>query len=201
MDAFAPQLSDLQLLRNSCLITWHEQQFGISTLTQHSPFNQYFNHTDTLQVVSKNEAILNIPEERLVALDASHRDMVRPSSTESSIYIEIRDYLKSILGHVRKVGPLLSPPVLPPPTSHIGPIATAPSVGFRSYIHMFRDNVLEEMQECSVSDLFTKTPKALLESLNDLNVEDALIWMHLPLNHTAWINVSTILAFMRRSGS
>ncbi|OAK95030.1 hypothetical protein IQ06DRAFT_63520 [Phaeosphaeriaceae sp. SRC1lsM3a] len=44
------------------------------------------------------------------------------------------------------------------------------------------------MQECSVSDLFTKTPKALLESLNDLNVEDALIWMHLPLNHTAWIN-------------
>jgi hypothetical protein len=140
--------------------------------------------------VNKGEAILNLPEERVIPLDASHRDMVKPESMNSPVYRTIRNCLKNVLSHLERVRPIVTPPISPPPTSRIGTSTIARKVPFHGYIHLFTKNVLDEAKKYSISDLSTKAPGALLDSSTDSNVEDPLIWIHLPLNNTSWVNVS-----------
>jgi hypothetical protein len=129
----------------------------------------------SVKVVTKEQATLNMQQERIIALQASHTEMVKPSGFEDATYKLVLQCLREIVMHLPRIRPPVvpRPPVAPiPPTGEI-PLATPKSIDFKGYV--------------------VKSPTMLLNNINDTSTEDdldPLIWVHIPLNNTAWVNVS-----------
>ncbi|CAI6340753.1 unnamed protein product [Periconia digitata] len=144
-------------------------------------------------VVNKASATLNIPHERVISLDDSHVNMVKPASSQSVTYCQVLHCLQSILDsppNARRATTGRVASVLPPRGS--SPIPPIPNrIDFTGYVHLFRQNLLYQTEERSISDLLMNSPTALLNSSNERSIEgdlEPLIWVHVPLNNTSWVN-------------
>ena len=134
-------------------------------------------------VVTKEEATLNFPNERILALDASHRDLVRYPSQQNPSYRMVLRVLKDIAS--RPSGPPPTPPSLslddsiknrrgkkkkpvsgepgsPVPESGEESARDSRSMNFTGYVHAFSQGTLDSEKSCSVSDLHEKSPRELL---------------------------------------
>lgn len=135
-----------------------------------------------------------MPQERIFPLEASHSEMVKPPSAESQHYLTVLHCLQSIIHHLPNTRPIARPPVAPTPPTGTVPLVTPKFNDFKGYVHMFKQNLIDKMEECSLSDMMAKSPTALLKDLSHVHTEDdlnPLIWVHVPLNNTSWVNVSS----------
>jgi hypothetical protein len=148
-----------------------------------------------VKVVTREEATLNMYQERIFALQASHTEMVKPPSTESATYTLVLQCLWQILQHLPRIRPSVvpRPPVASISATSVIPLATPKRIDFRGYVHLFKQVLLSKTEECLLSDMLVKSPTTLLNNVDNAATEDdldPLIWVHVPLNNTAWVNVS-----------
>lgn len=75
-----------------------------------------------VKAVTREEATLNMNQERVFALEASHIEMVKPSDRESATYTLVLQCLRQVVMHLRKIRPPVvpRPPVAPVPIPPAG---------------------------------------------------------------------------------
>jgi hypothetical protein len=152
-----------------------------------------------IKVVTKEQAILNMRQERIIALQASHNGIVMPPGLESATYKLVLQCLRNVVMHPPKIRVPVVPrhsPAPVPPTSAISLAAPKP-IDFKGYVHLFKQITLSKTEECLLSDMMAKSPTALRSNINDTSTDDdldPLIWVHIPLNNTAWVNVGNFNA-------
>jgi hypothetical protein len=159
----------------------------------------------SVELVTNEEATLNMKQERIIPLAADHASMAtfrKRVNGDSSYQIVLRSLQRTISGL-----PKIRPPVTPkPPGAPIPPasgtqLATPKLIDFKGYVHLFKQVVLSKTKECFLSDMFVQSPTMLLHDMDDASDKDGnnasnedvlepLIWVHVPLNHTSWVNVS-----------
>lgn len=136
----------------------------------------------------KDEATLNLPNEIVVSLPATHRDLVKFFGTNDPSYLTVREILASIDCRPRAIVGLPTTP----PFQEVGY-----RINFKGYIRVFGKGVLEIERSFSVSDLQEESPRKLLnlpafptatEGTDGVQLPQ-LLWVHIPLTNTAWVNV------------
>ncbi|KAH7066089.1 hypothetical protein BKA63DRAFT_155094 [Paraphoma chrysanthemicola] len=141
-------------------------------------------------IVNKHEATLNVPHERTIALDASHAEIVKFPNANSASYVTVLHCLQGVLGRLPRTTTVANVP--PPPSAPTAetPHANAKRINITGYVHVFERNLLNQTEEVSISDMIAKSPTVLLNRLNARNQDDVepLLWFHIPLNNTSWIN-------------
>lgn len=118
--------------------------------------------------------------------------MVKPSGFQSVTYQSVLQSLREIVTHLPKPPPPRPPPTRPPPPGEIS-LTLPKRIDFRGYVHQFKQGLLSKTAECLLSDMLSKSPTTLLSNADETSIEDdlnPLIWVHVPLNNTAWISVS-----------
>lgn len=146
----------------------------------------------TKKLVTKHEAVLDIPHERSFAIDATHLDLVNYSSAADPSYLRVVEVLRSIVSRLPKHGSVTQPPVTPGPPAGTVPLESPRRIDFMGYVHLFKQSSLDNEEECLISDMLAKSPTALLNSLNVTYEKagcDPLVWAHVPVNNTSWVNV------------
>ncbi|CAN9455834.1 unnamed protein product [Alternaria sp. RS040] len=174
-----------------------------------APMYQIYSFYETLAprqgnglLVTSEEATLNMVQERIIPLPASHADMAsfRQKGGGNNSYQTVLQILQQIISRLPKIRPLAisKPPGAPIPPDSGPKLATPKRIDFKGYVHLFKQAVLSRTKECYISDMLVKSPTTLLNDINDASDEDGnasnedvlepLIWVHVPLNYTAWVN-------------
>ncbi|RYO54925.1 hypothetical protein AA0116_g9317 [Alternaria tenuissima] len=189
------------------------------------PMYQIYSFYETLAprqgnglLVTSEEATLNMVQERIIPLPASHADMAsfRQKGGGNNSYQTVLQILQQIISRLPKIRPpaISKPPGAPIPPDSGHKLATPKRIDFKGYVHLFKQAVLSRTKECYISDMLVKSPTTLLNDINDASDEDGnasnedvlepLIWVHVPLNYTAWVNLpylhwDTIDCFIQRA--
>ncbi|KAH6885412.1 hypothetical protein B0T10DRAFT_577100 [Thelonectria olida] len=141
-------------------------------------------------IVAKESATLNLPHERIIALDDSHFDMVKFQDRNSHSYQTILQVLTRIVDRLRGRSPLTRPPRAASSRTGTDAIEVKP-IDLRGYVHLFKKGSLAREELFSVSSMLTTSPTTLLEipliTRKDADV-NPLMWVHIPLNNTSWVN-------------
>lgn len=142
----------------------------------------------------KEDAILNTPNESIVALKANHRDLIKFTGPDDPSYRVVRNFLRSIERGVRDNLAVSAPPPrrapTPPSQGHVeGP----QRIDFNAYVTGVRPRGLGREVSCSASDLQNKSLDEVLRTASPIEGADQgpfqLTWAHIPLTNTAWVNV------------
>jgi hypothetical protein len=153
-----------------------------------------------MSIVTVQDATLNLPGSRNFALDATHNNLTKFPSADSRSYIVVASVLRRIVSEgltTRLIG-------LPPPPGNLTPgspgaIPESRRIEFRGYVNLFKNGVLDPRGDLhSISDIQEKPPSELLDesqlesaAVPEPGPSDSLLyWIHVPINNTAWVNVS-----------
>ena len=155
-------------------------------------------------VVSMQDATLNLAGSRNYPVAASHTRLTKFDGPESETYQLVLSILRRIAIDV-----LLS--AVRPPSQPPGPVVTGPPgaipasrrIQFPGYVDLFRDGRMDSRGAMHpISDILGTPPSVLLESgeaeapssplseATPVAPRQLLYWVHLPLNNTAYVNVS-----------
>ena len=150
-----------------------------------------------------DSATLGLPNTRELAVDATHAELAKIPSPDDGTYLLIRDVLTRVID---KVLPKYEPGLLPPPTTppmDPGTVSDQPRrIDFPAYVYLLKeDGASAEGGLHAISDIQDKGPSALLQLQvqvhGDAQAAEAalerppskLLWVHIPLNNTVWVNV------------
>ena len=154
-------------------------------------------------VVSMQDATLNLAGSRNYAIAAKHTMLTKFPGPESDSYQLVLAILMRIASEASTVGLATQPPG-PVVTVPLGAIPASRKIQFPGYVDLFKDGRMDTRGATHpISDILGTSPSALLESHEvpeSPSSETApvvprhlLYWVHLPLNNTAYVNVSTKL--------
>ena len=149
-------------------------------------------------IVKKEEAILNTPNEHVIALPANHRDLVKFAGKMDRPYLIVRGVLRDIERELRDTT-ITVPPPTPPRQGQEPPQEEPHQIRFKGFVNSFKNTGLESEMSLTVSELQEKSPGQLLPAVTPSEDEADLprpypprprwFWVHIPLTNTAWVNV------------
>ena len=125
-----------------------------------------------------------------MAVDASHSYMTKPPSRLDSMYRLVLGCLREIIQELR---PTARPPISPTPETGLPELDPPKNVDLEGFVHLFKNNLLEEVKQCSMSEMLSKSPRTIMSDRRgprERDEEQSLTWVHCPLNNTSWVNVS-----------
>ena len=149
-------------------------------------------------IVRKKEAILNTPNEQVIALPANHRDLVKFAGKMDRSYLIVRGVLRDIERELRDTT-ITVPPSTPPRQGQKTPHEEPHRIRFKGYVNSFKTTGLKFEMSLTVSELQEKSPGQLLPAVTPSEDEaeqprpdppcPRWFWVHIPLTNTAWVNV------------
>ena len=144
--------------------------------------------------MAKEEATLNTPNELVFALAANHLDLIRYMDRDDASYRTVCSVLTGILRRGARDNRMVRLPPAPPTRPREAPAKEPQRIDFEGFVHGFHQNGLGRETSHSVSDLQEKSPVELLSAaaLGEDTEEEGLfrlVWVHIPLTNTAWVNV------------
>jgi hypothetical protein len=164
-----------------------------------------------MTIVTVQDATLNLPGSRNLGLEATHSALAKFPSTASTSYQLVLNVMIRLVSNLAPAKPISRPPTGTSPPAESGLIPEAKRIDFQGLVDVFSDSLLDPRGGLhSVSDMLEKAPSDLLKKYAGnappmtspaTPGKSLLYWVHIPLNNTAWVNVSTSRRTTQRPGS
>ncbi|MBE3050005.1 hypothetical protein IMZ48_47390 [Candidatus Bathyarchaeota archaeon] len=151
--------------------------------------------------MTKEEATLNTPNEMVFALAANNRDLIRYVDRNGASYRTVCNVLTGINKRRAHSNRIVRLPPAPPARPRESPAEEPQRIDFEGFVHGFDEYGLGRETSRSVSDLQDKSPSELLSTaaLGEDTEEEGpsrLVWVHIPLTNTAWVNVRCLTGYL-----
>ncbi|KAH9907232.1 hypothetical protein F4778DRAFT_721108 [Xylariomycetidae sp. FL2044] len=148
-------------------------------------------------IVPKDQATTNLPGERVLPLNASHRDLVRFSGADDFNYRIVLGVINRILLELPEIHREKAKLSTKPPSTRTTPPDQIQKIDFMGRMHSFHRGKLEKDGHFSVSQIQSNSPEALM-GISDMSQDEnpqasdnrrlsLLFWVHIPLNNSSWV--------------